>query len=130
MTKPCTWNGIEYPSISALAKELGVHVSTASKWINKGYQGDKDVPSATNAPNFYVYLDGKLCAVPMKRSDRLFQDNHRVLYRQRLGTLTVLGQANQVLNENVTYMSREELLKDAPAELVREVQSRYGKSRR
>ena len=42
LQKPCTWEGIEYPSITAAAKALGVLVPTLWKWLQKGYTSFAD----------------------------------------------------------------------------------------
>lgn len=41
--KPVVWDGVEYPSRKALAKYLGVHRSTISFYIRRGWSGNADV---------------------------------------------------------------------------------------
>lgn len=43
LCKPCEWNGVRYPSITAAAKARGVSHALMSLWRRKGYTCDGDV---------------------------------------------------------------------------------------
>ena len=43
-SKPCIWNGIVYPSISAAARDNWCHVDTMRGWLARGWRCDADIP--------------------------------------------------------------------------------------
>lgn len=44
--KPCTWNGIEYPSLAEAARATGVHATTMRYRLKMGYTCDADLGGA------------------------------------------------------------------------------------
>ena len=44
---PCSWNGIEYASVSAAAKANGIHVSSMNDRLRRGYICDADLKPRT-----------------------------------------------------------------------------------
>lgn len=45
VSKPCEWNGVQYPSIIAAATALGVDRGTMEDRFRRGYSCDEDIPS-------------------------------------------------------------------------------------
>lgn len=48
---PCTWNGVNYPSIKKAAKALGISKATMSYRVSKGYT--KDIDLYTTKPSVF-----------------------------------------------------------------------------
>lgn len=51
--KPCVWNGIEYPSVTSAALDIGINPSTLRERLENGYTYDDD-----------VYAPGEQCNKP------------------------------------------------------------------
>lgn len=51
--KPCSWNGIQYPSVLSAALVIGVHPATLRERLDNGYDCDDD-----------LYLPGEHCNKP------------------------------------------------------------------
>ncbi len=50
--RPCSWNGIQYRTLSAAARANNVHLVTMKQRIDAGYTCDDDMPNTTKARLF------------------------------------------------------------------------------
>lgn len=47
--KPCTWNGVNYPSRTVAAEAVGITVGAMCARLRKGYTCDEDVQNYTKS---------------------------------------------------------------------------------
>lgn len=67
--RPVTWDGVEYDSISELARAKGVTRQRVHQWIERGYTGDADI-KGVGRPSKRAEYQAAYRAVRMLDHDR------------------------------------------------------------